>query len=215
MQAGDVLCVESGCLIVGAPETRSGTSAIAMLLFEGDQLSGRCIPPLPLLCVTAQVPSVVSWRRIAKSGAENAADYSAADEAKASAGLALRSALHAVALIELTAEQRIATLLVELVLKLGQWTPGGCVFDMPLGRVEIARYLALNPDTVSRIMSRLKSSQLIVSLAKRRARVRNFEELAALSPLAPALLRLSPDATCGQPVGPIRARLPSAVAGKP
>ena len=46
-------------------------------------------------------------------------------------------------------------LLLQAACRLGTSTGGAIAFDMPLSRNEVAEYLALNADTLSRIMSRL------------------------------------------------------------
>jgi CRP/FNR family transcriptional regulator, anaerobic regulatory protein len=64
------------------------------------------------------------------------------------------------------------------------------VFDMPLSRTEIADYLGLNADTLSRTMSRLRSSGVLNHTKRNRAVLRDFRALAALSPAARALIDL-------------------------
>jgi CRP/FNR family transcriptional regulator len=61
---------------------------------------------------------------------------------------------------------------------------------MPLSRTDMADYLGLNADTLSRTMSRLRASGLISHPERHRAVVRDFAALAALSPAAPSLMAL-------------------------
>lgn len=62
---------------------------------------------------------------------------------------------------------------------------------MPLDRREIAGYLGLNPDTLSRIMSRFKAAGLIGQPERSRALVRDLSALAARSPAARSLSEIS------------------------
>ena len=63
----------------------------------------------------------------------------------------------------------------------------GVAFELPLSRTEIADYLALNADTLSRIMSRLKGRGLVARTGRDRALVADWDGLCAMSPLAGAL----------------------------
>ena len=113
---------------------------------------------------------------------------------------ALRSArrtLHLASVSGHSGEERLADFLVEIATFLGVPVPGrasGRAFDVPMTREEIADYLALNPDTLSRIFSRLKSSGLI-AVSRGRATVPDWPALARLSPLAGAIATLRPQQT--------------------
>jgi CRP-like cAMP-binding protein len=101
-----------------------------------------------------------------------------------------RQALHAATLGQLDCEQRVATLLVELALRTGASSAQGVAFDLPFNRGDIAAYLGLNPDTLSRIMSRFRG--VLFSHADRsRIVVRDFAALAARTPAAKSLLAMS------------------------
>jgi DNA-binding transcriptional regulator YhcF (GntR family) len=88
-------------------------------------------------------------------------------------------------------EQRVVTSVIELALCTGVRSPGGVVFEMPFSRKDIADYLGLNPDTLSRIMSRLKAAGLIGYSERSRMVVRDLAALAARSPAAKSLIELS------------------------
>ncbi len=100
--------------------------------------------------------------------------------------------LHATMLGQFDCEQKLATHLVEIALRAGAWQSSGSVsFDLPLNRKDIAHYLGLNPDTLSRVMSRFKAKGLIKQFDRTRTLVPNFAALANCSPAAPALMALS------------------------
>jgi CRP-like cAMP-binding protein len=103
-----------------------------------------------------------------------------------------RRAIHIAAIGQFDCQQKVATFLLELALRTGTPSPGGSgvVFDMPLSRTEIADYLGLNADTLSRTMSRLRSSGVLNHTKRNRAVLRDFRALAALSPAARALIDL-------------------------
>jgi CRP-like cAMP-binding protein len=103
-----------------------------------------------------------------------------------------RQAIHAATLGQFDCEQRVATLFVELALRTGVSTAsGGVAFDLPFNRKDIADYLGLNPDMLSRIMSRLKAAGLIGQSERNRAVVHDFPTLAARSPAARSLIEIS------------------------
>ncbi|MFN3869196.1 MAG: Crp/Fnr family transcriptional regulator [Hyphomicrobiaceae bacterium] len=96
-----------------------------------------------------------------------------------------RRQLHLAAVGSLTGEERVASFLVELALRIGE--PGyddSRTFDMPLSRTDMAHYLALNADTLSRIMSRLRQSGVLGTAGRGRGYTPNLAALAALTPLA-------------------------------
>ena len=108
-----------------------------------------------------------------------------------------RRTLHLTSMSGHSGDERLADFLIELGTFRGTPVPGapsGRTFDMPLSREEIADYLALNPDTLSRIFSRLKAAGLI-SISRGRATVPDWSALARLSPLAEAIGSLIPQQT--------------------
>ena len=189
MGQGERYRVDRGCLVVRAPRP-DGRSHVALLLFQGDVFSREAAPPLNAITIAAATPATLS-RSIVSDG------QGEAEVATAFARLTARAVLHAMTLNELTAEQRVATFLVELALRFGAATSAGCAFELPLSRTDMALYLALNPDTVSRLMSRLKARGLVTTPSRGRATVPSLSALAQLSPLAGALRRLWPTGQCG------------------
>lgn len=72
-----------------------------------------------------------------------------------------RLSTHTAILNSLTGEERVSAFITELAIRTGHQTPAGTTFEMPFRRTDIAMYLGLNPDTVSRILSRMRSTGLI------------------------------------------------------
>jgi CRP/FNR family transcriptional regulator len=99
-----------------------------------------------------------------------------------------RQALHIATIGRLTGVQRVATVLTDLALRSGiALTAGEVGFDMPFSRKDIADYLGLNPDTLSRIISGLSSQGILARSERRRTVVRDVRALAALTPAAQSL----------------------------
>ncbi|MFD0987468.1 Crp/Fnr family transcriptional regulator [Methyloligella solikamskensis] len=100
-------------------------------------------------------------------------------------------AIHMAALGRFDTQQRVATYLVELAMRSGvRNTAGNPVCEMPLSRAEMADYLGLNADTLSRTMSGLRAKGLIRHEDRNRTVVCQFDALAALTPAAEALTTL-------------------------
>lgn len=59
--------------------------------------------------------------------------------------------MHIAAMSGLNSEERVAVL-IEIGAHIGMQAGGAISFELPLTRYNIADYLALNPDTVSRIL---------------------------------------------------------------
>jgi len=165
---------------------------IVALLFPGDVFRSNFVPPHAEATLASAGAGEVWRMRLAaldKLAASDPAVTRYLDQALASQ--LARQALHVATLGQFNCEQRVATLLIELALRTGVSSPGGVAFELPFNRKDIADYLGLNPDTLSRIMSRLKAAGVIGHSERNRAVVRDFRALAARSPAARSLLEIS------------------------
>jgi CRP/FNR family transcriptional regulator len=171
------------------------TRQVVAMLFQGDVLRSSFAPPYAEgALVSAGTGEVwrMRWTACAELAAGDPAIALYFDDALANQ--MARQAIHAAALGRFDCEQRVATFLIELALRTGVSTSGGgIVFDMPFNRTDIADYLGLNPDTLSRIMSRLRTSGLISPSERSRAVVSDLRALAALSPAARSLIEIHGD----------------------
>ncbi len=113
-----------------------------------------------------------------------------------------RFALRVVTIGSLTSEERVAAFLIELGLRLGTPTPGGIAFDVPLARADVAAYLALNPDTLSRHMSRLREKGVLEQWGRGRIVIRDWAALVRDCPVGEALQALHGKPEAIQPRGP-------------
>ena len=177
---GHAFVVDSGCLIMeaGLPGDRR---QIVMLLYPGDTIAHDMIPPGPRIAISAAVPAVLNKVERSTPGKQEP------HGASIPAGLQFaRAGLHCLTLGRLTGEERVATALLEMAFYLGREVAHGRAFELPLSRRDLADYLALNPDTLSRIFSRLKTSGLVTTINRRHMLVTDFAKLSALSPLSGA-----------------------------
>lgn len=162
------------------------------LLYPGDVFRSAFAPPDCDAHLLALSPGqVLRFRFDALSALMASAPDARAYFDTAVARQASRQAIHVAAIGQLESFQRLVTFLVELALHTGvPASDGRVVFEMPLSRSEVAEYLGLNADTLSRIMSRLRSEGLLTQPDRHTVFISDFEALAALSPASPALMSL-------------------------
>jgi CRP/FNR family transcriptional regulator, anaerobic regulatory protein len=178
VDSDDVIVVESGCVALDALLPRDRRQ-IMLVLYPGDVLPCRGTPHGLSIGLTALSPAHLL--RVPRRP----------EQARAVDRLVARSMLYTWALGRLSIEERVATLFAELVDHLGKSVPGGWTFEMPLLRSDIADHLAVNPDTLSRLMSRLKASGILRMPTRRHVLVRDLAGLRALTPLADAIACLA------------------------
>ncbi len=181
--ARGVVCIET--------TAQTDIHAVTSLLYEGDVLIPELQAPLPELTLTTQRPSEF-WKLTMTALAEEAEQHPQLRKA-----LFLlpqvqnaRAQLHIAAMSGLNSEERIAAVLVEIGAHIGMQAGGAISFDLPLTRYNIADYLALNPDTVSRILSSLVSDGIIERRGRFQFSIRNWRALVAKCPLSEAIIRL-------------------------
>ena len=183
--------VRSGVLTLQVTLPDSSRQIVAML-FPGDVFRSSFAPPhaeAALVAAGAGRGLADAACRARQARRDRSAITRYLEQAVASQ--LARQAIHAATLGQFDCEQRVATLFVELALRTGVSSASGVAFELPFNRKDIADYLGLNPDTLSRIMSRLKAAGLIGHSERNRAVVRDFPALAARSPAARSLLEIS------------------------
>ncbi len=186
--------VRSGVLTLNV--TMPGTSRqVVAILFPGDVVRSSFVPRE---AEGALIPASLGelwrlrWSALAELAARDPAIASFLHEAMARQ--MARRAIHVAAIGQFDCQQRVATFLLELALRTGTPSPGGGVaFDMPLSRTDVADYLGLNADTLSRTMSRLRSLGVLSHTERNRAAVRDLHALAASSPAARSLIDIYRD----------------------
>jgi len=179
-----VFIVRSGLVAAensGVPTARS----IVELLYPGDIISAALMPKLPSVSYMTMATSEVWKLSLAALNREFARDetlseyvFQRLNEQRA------RMQLHILMLAGLTSEQRVAALLLQAAYRLGTASGDSVAFDMPLSRNEVAEYLALNADTLSRIMSRLVRENVLQRSSRVQMTIRNMAALKAYCPLS-------------------------------
>lgn len=89
----------------------------------------------------------------------------------------------------LNGEQRVASFLISSGLRQGRVVSNRCALRLPMLRADIADYLSLNPDTLSRIMSDLQQQGLLTTQGRHLVHVLDWGGLCDRSPLSAAMLQ--------------------------
>lgn len=189
-----VFIVKSG-VVAAESAALANRRTLVELLYPGDIIAAALQPLTPGLGYTTmsatelvRLPSSAIKMEMAQDPAFAEAVFQRLNLQRA------RMQLHITMLAGLTSEQRVAALILQAAYRLGTNTGGGIAFDMPLSRNEVAEYLALNADTLSRIMSRLVRENVIARSSRAQMTVRNLEALKAHCPLSDSVAALHIDA---------------------
>jgi len=195
-----VYIVRTGLLVLQTTAAGERRQLLA-LHYPNDIFRAAFAPPLPAVALSAASASEV-WR-LPASGFETVLTAEPALGLHLNRQLAeqhARTLLHVATVGGLNGEERMASFLIELGLRIGARSANGLSFEMPLSRTDIADYLALNADTLSRIMSRLKTRKLVAQTGRGRALLPDWKGLCALSPISDAIVTLhgkAAAAACG------------------
>jgi CRP/FNR family transcriptional regulator len=169
-----------------------GRHQILSIFYPGDCIRSAAMPPLDGTEITAATDTGEIWRLRwpAVEGLLQDDQELAREISHRLAKQTARLALHNTIIAGLSGDERVAALMTELALRVGKDTPAGIVFEMPLSRTDIAEHLALNADTVSRIVSRMRSNGLFAIAGRNRLVCRSLEVLARESPISTAIRRM-------------------------
>lgn len=88
---------------------------------------------------------------------------------------------HIMVLGRKTATERIATVLLKLVDRIGKRENGACDLDLPMTRSDLADYTGLTTETVSRTLSQLKKQGVVTTSGVRDLRIPRVDQLAGYS----------------------------------
>jgi CRP/FNR family transcriptional regulator, anaerobic regulatory protein len=178
--AGDetLYYVRRGILLTHA-EFPVGRSTVLSILYAGDVFSPLSMPGLPGVKLTCAADGAEVWRLRGAALSRVASTDSSVERfiSRRLAEQSSRLALHNVLIAGLEGYERVVALITELAQRIGARSPAGITVDMPLSRTELAGYLALNADTVSRIFSRLRSEGVIAKGGHGRIILRDLRAL--------------------------------------
>lgn len=178
--------LKSGVMLLTAP-TQQGPQVIQLML-PGDVIGWESLPDTSgteLQAATAVVLARIG--RLPKGDPASVASHMTSLIAQHARMLA-RQTLHAASLAGHSAEARLASLLFEFARRFGRQSADSIAYELPLSRREMASYLGLNADTLSRILSRLKARGTIRLSGRRHIAITNMAALESEVPYAGAIL---------------------------
>jgi len=184
--AGRVLILREGMLAIDAMPAK-GKLQVLDFLVAGDLVSASSVLPAPghsLRAITRA--SLVSLDPPAVDRSIPAQDYWAFLVARSLNQLA-RASIHQLLIGRLETEQRVASFILSLALRNLRKGMRQVSVELPMSRTDIANYLVINCDTLSRTMMRLCDSGLIERHSRHALRVIDVEALRRRSPLASLL----------------------------
>lgn len=169
----------------------TGNAGHITLYFPGDVIAAGAVPNFSERALVAATPAEAlrykskSMLRLLATDPDLLAAYDRQRDRQAT-----RAGLHAAILATLDGPQRLAAFLIEMALELGVAAGSTIAIDLPLSRTEIAQHLALNADTLSRLMSRFKADGLITQKSRHQIALRNWRAIADMCPVSPALMAI-------------------------
>lgn len=187
---GSLFIVRSG-VVLAVAQVEDGHDAISSILFPGDVYAVPRSPEAMPLRLVAATPAEL-WRADCTT-LEADMPVTGVNARFVRDNLAhqlARQRLHMLGLATLDGAQRVASLLYDFACRLGKEADQSVVFDMPLTRVDAASYLALNADTLSRIMSRFRSNGVVLRSGRSRIACRDLGLMRRETPFAEAISAL-------------------------
>lgn len=177
-----VYVVRSGYLILQANLSQTRHVAIA-LYAPGNIMQISDLPPVRTLAAVATAPCQIL--RMGEAAFDRLCEQSAdvrlycTREASLQSG---RDKSHLMLLAGLSGEKRVASFFVDMAYRMGRRHGSIVAVEIPFSRTDIANFLALNPDTLSRIFSRMKSQGLIKTSGRRSVEILDLQGLSGLYP---------------------------------
>lgn len=179
--------VQAGALFVEL-EMGVGRRQILLLLLPGDAYDSRLIPSCTQCRLMSAGPTeTLRLSRDGISAFETEAPAEAIALTRRWMAQLARALVHHGAIGRLSGEERVAAFLLEIGARSRVLGPEGGAIELPLTRGDIADYLALNADTLSRIMSRLRAKGAIGRNSRGRLPIRSWQALRAITPLSEAI----------------------------
>ena len=152
-------------------------------LFPGDMLMPELFPPLLRIGVRAVTPTTLA-----------PFDAPSKPEPTPSAFSLVQSShriIHRMAMNHLSTEDKVASAILFLTLRCSEIKNNMALLPMPMSREDMADYISVNPDTLSRVTSKFESLRMIERLDRHKIIILDVRRLASISTLAPHFLDLN------------------------
>ena len=193
--AGKVFVLREGMLAIDAAPAK-GKLQVLDFLVPGDVVSASTVLPTP--AISLRVITSASVVLLDPPTADYAAhDYWRFLIAQCLNQLA-RVNIHQLMIGRLETEPRVASFILGLALRSVREGTREITVELPMSRIDIANYLVINCDTLSRTMMRFCDCGLIERESRHAIRVIDLDALRRKSPLASLLSAVFEKETCRQ-----------------
>ncbi|WGD49470.1 Crp/Fnr family transcriptional regulator [Bradyrhizobium sp. CB1650] len=183
---GKVVVLREGMLAIDAMPAK-GKLQVLDFLVAGDVLSAATVLPAPGVSLRAITSaSLVSLDPPPVNRVVPSHDYWAFLVMQCHNQMA-RANIHQLLIGRLETEQRVASFILALALRNNRKESRSVSVELPMSRTDIANYLVINCDTLSRTMMRFCDSGLIERESRHAIRVVDIDVLKKKSPLASLL----------------------------
>jgi CRP-like cAMP-binding protein len=185
-----IFALQSG-VVTARISMANGSAGLITLYFPGDVITVGSIPCFNERALVAATAGDIlrfkakPFNRLLASDPDLLAAYDRQRDRQLA-----RAALHATILATLDGPQRLAAFLIERSLEIGIPAGTAIAIELPLSRMEIAQHLALNADTLSRLVSRFKADGLLIQKSRHQVSLKNWRAIAEMCPVTPALIAL-------------------------
>lgn len=182
------LLVLSGVVAIAAAPT-AGEEQIVALVFPGDVLATRLAGPLPNSKAYALGQTELVRTFASDLASEPAQGVMGVDDLllQQTERLWSSAATQALIISRLPAQERVISLIVRLALRLGRFAGNRVALTLPMSRTDMANYLALNSETLSRTITRIRKLGLVKLTGRREVTITDWAALCAATPLAGTL----------------------------
>ena len=168
-----MLEVGEGMLAIDASPLKEQRQILDFMMV-GDVLA---LSPL-LTAASISIRAIVATRLVVTDAPVQMSDMTSQQQMQIS-----RALLHQLMIGHLEAEARVASFLLAFALRSGGQFGSGLLLPLPMSRDDIADYLAMNRDTLSRIMTRLEASGMLHRVNRHSVRIVDLSRLGEKSPL--------------------------------
>lgn len=182
--ARTIWLIESGCVLV-QQRLRGDIRQVIAVLLAGDALDAAWTASVPHLELIPTTETELVRTMVPTTPNTSANREIDAEAARVELLYRLLTSLaqHIACLGRLTGEERIAAFLTGLARRSTLSDAKARTATLPLSRRDLANCLALNPDTVSRILSELRRQRVLSQPSRNEIVIKNWEALVRMSPI--------------------------------
>lgn len=180
-----------------------GRRQILDFLMPGDAIPASAGVTSPGFCLRALTKATLERRPSAATDGTSQSTLEATTLLVEVLSHLMRRTLHQIMIGQLDTQSRVSSFLLMLALRSCRTHGASRLLPLPMSRNDVADYLAMNPDTLSRIMMRLEGLRVIRRLSRHSVKLIDEQRLGQLSPIRPLLLttfgRSTPSETVNRP----------------